>query len=84
MKNKAQRISDQARLICYVCVGGVDMNVRYEMQIRTKSDPKKKWRHFDDRKTIDELDCYEMYKKHPLYDAKIIKITTSKEMVKET
>lgn len=60
------------------------MSIRYEMQIRTKSDPKQKWVHFDDKKTIDELSCYEMYEKHSRYDARIIKITTSKEVVKET
>ena len=60
------------------------MTVRYEMQIRTKSDPKQKWRYFDDKKTIDELDCYGLYEKHSKYDARIIKITTTKETVKET
>lgn len=60
------------------------MSVRYEMQIRVKSSPKQKWVYFDDKKTIDELDCYDMYEKHSKYDARIIEITTSKEVIKES
>jgi len=64
-------------MVCF----GVDMSVRYEMQIRTKSDPKQKWHSFDNKKTIKELDCYNSYEKHSLYDARIIKITTTKETI---
>ncbi len=59
------------------------VSVRYEMQIRTKSNPDKNWVYFDDKKSIKDLDCYEMYEKHSKYDARIIKITTSKEVIKE-
>ena len=54
------------------------------MYIRAKSNPNKKWVYFDDKKSVEDLDCYEMYEKHSKFDARIIKITTSKEVIKES
>ncbi len=60
------------------------MTIKYEMQIRTKSDPKQAWHYFDDKKTIKELDCYKLYQEHKLYDARIVEITTARKTVKDT
>lgn len=60
------------------------MSVRYEMQIRVSADPNKKWKYFDDKASIEELDCFGLYEEHSKYDARIIKITTTKEVIKET
>jgi hypothetical protein len=59
------------------------MSVKYEMQIKLTSYPDQEWRSFDTRKTIEELNMYDTYKRHSRYDARIIKITTTREVVKK-
>ena len=54
---------------------------RYEMQIRTKNGA---WEYFDDKALIKDLDCYDLYANNIHYDARIIKITTSKHVIKST
>lgn len=55
---------------------------KYEMQIKTKIG---KWRSFDCKSKIKDLEeNYQAYNRHSKYDARIIKITTVSNIVKET
>lgn len=55
---------------------------RHEMQVKTKTG---EWSYFDDKKNIKDLEkCYQMYHRHSKYDARIIKITTCREVLKST
>ena len=53
-------------------------STRYEMQIKTKVG---RWKYFDDKKTVEELTCFDMYEKHSKYDVRIIRIETIKTVM---
>ncbi len=60
------------------------MSARYEMYIRVKTDTRQRWLYFDESKTIEELVKYDKYKNNPLYDAKIVEVTTTKKTIKDS